>query len=382
LITFAIVAASTRCVPDPPEVDPYAVIDEGQHVIVLSDDEGSELCAGSMAHMDDFVMRLAAEFGVSPPSDEERIRFHWLTPESVEEVCGGPVLGCAPGGVIYSHDAPLDHELVHAVVAPLGLPRPLFAEGLAVEYENIGRRPISDYFVGGSTDVSALVELGQVEFSAQNGYRLAGAFTSFLIDRFGLDDYLLAYSSIERNASRASIDQVFRDVFGVSLEESIADFDELPGYLTEYCTQPQFGAKLMECGAPELAWDGDNLTFETALSCGEGLAIGPFDDKVQVLRTIMIPTQGVYELRMRGDEQAADEMPDFTLFNQAVTGVSIYHCGGCDVHAAMATWYGSTPRLAELSAGLYSVRLHGPAAMSVALGFTLVRVGTLPDTGG
>ncbi len=340
------------------------------------------MCAGSMAHMDDFVTRLAAQFGVSPPSDEARIRFYWLTPDGVEEACGGPVLGCAPGGVIYSHDAPLDHELVHAVASPLGLPRPLFAEGLAVEYENIGRGPMSDYFVGGSTDVSALVELGQVEFSAQNGYRLAGAFTSFLIDRFGLGDYLLAYSSIERDASRTSIDQVFRDVFGISLEESIAEFAELPGYLGERCNQPHFGAKLMECGAPELAWDGDSLTFESALSCGQDLVIGPFDDKVQVLYTIMIPTQGVYELRMAGDEQAAEEMPDFSLGNQAVTGVSIYHCGGCDAPGEMATWYGTTPRLAELSAGLYSVRIHGPAAMSGALGFTLARVEPLPDTGG
>lgn len=371
-----------QCVPDTPEAALYSVIDEGQHVVVFSDDEESKLCAGSMAHMDDFVERLAAEFGVPPPKNEKRIPFHWLTPERVEEVCGGPVLGCAPGGVIYTREAPLDHELVHAVAAPLGLPRPLFAEGLAVEYENFGRGPMSDYFITGSEDVSALVELGQVEFSAQDGYRLAGAFTSFLIDRFGLDDYLLTYSSIDRNADRASIDRVFLDVFGVSLESSIADFAELPGYLGDYCSQPQFGAKLMECGAPELAWDGDSLAFETTLSCGEGSALGPFDDKVQVLHTIMIPTEGVFELRMRGDDQAADEMPDFTFGNQAVTGVSLYHCGGCEVYAEMATWYGSTPRRAELSAGLYSLRLHGPAAMSVPLGFTLVRVEDAPAPGG
>ena len=74
IITFMLVAASTRCVPDTSEIDPFAVIDEGQYVVVLSDDEESELCAGSMAHMDDSVIGLAAQFGVSPPSDEERIR--------------------------------------------------------------------------------------------------------------------------------------------------------------------------------------------------------------------------------------------------------------------------------------------------------------------
>ena len=65
-----------------------------------------------------------------------------------------------------------------------------------------------------------------------------------------------------------------------------------------------------------------------------------------------------------------------------MTGVSITHCGGCDTPAWMATWYGSEPRLAELPPGLYSLRLHGPAAMSVSLGFTLVRVADSLDTGG
>jgi hypothetical protein len=381
--TLFLVAACARCTPDASQADPYSVIEEGEHVVILSDDEDRELCAGSMAHMDEFVARLATEFGVAPPRDEERILFHWVTPEAVDEVCDGSVLGCAPGETIYSQNAPLDHELVHALAAPFGLPRPLFAEGLAVVYEDIGRRPLSDYFVGGPKDVLALVELGQIEFSeASNSYRLAGSFTAFLIDRFGLDDYLQVYSSIDRNASKESIDQVFRDVFGVSLEQSIADFGALPSYLGTGCRQPGFGAKLMECSAPELSWNGESLAFEQTLSCEQDGAIGPFDDKVQMHHTITIPTRGVYELRMYGDEQAAEEMPDFTLVNQAVTGVSLHHCGGCDTAAWMATWYGSTPRQAELLAGVYSLRLHGPAAMSVSLGFTLVRVADSPDTGG
>lgn len=367
---FFALATSVGCAP--PEDSEVPATYEGEHVLVYTSGDNT-LCAGSMAHMDAFVERLSAEFGLEPPRGDERIRFHWLTKDSVKDACGAAVAGCAPDGEVFSRYAPLDHELVHAVAAPFGLPRSLFAEGLAVTYEDIGHGPVTQYF-GASSDVLALVEADQIEFSEQDGYRLAGAFTSYLIERFGIAAYLGAYAAIDRYATRDEVDSEFRRAFHETLEDTVADFQALLPGAGSQCNQPGFGAKLMECAAPELAWDGEHLALERSVSCSDPASIGPFDDKIVVLYTLTLPSGGTYELRMDGDDRPAEEIPDFTLGSQAVTGVSLHQCGGCTAWGAISTWIGSTPQRTQLPAGTYSLRLHAPAAEGIVLGFSFSRI--------
>ncbi|MFZ6185244.1 hypothetical protein [Nannocystis pusilla] len=293
---------------------------EGSHVVLFSEPELG-LCAGSLAAMDGFV--------------------------------------------------PLNHELVHSVALPFGLPRPLFAEGLAVAYEGLGDGPLSAYGLLDDTNVLELAEADQREFVDLAGYRLAGAFTHFLVQRHGISQYMQAYGAIGRDATTDDIDEVFRDMFGVSLEQSVADFESLPPLEGSACSHPAFDAKLLECDAPQLAWDGGHLSMERTLACEASGVIGPFDDKLLALHTIEIATQGRYELRLHGDAAQASPYPDLGVGDNAVTGVSLRRCGGCDEGDWMATWVGGTPRLAELRPGLYSLRLHGVATDAVTLGFTL-----------
>jgi hypothetical protein len=350
---------------------------EGRHLVVFAEDE-LELCGGSMAHMDAFIERLADELGLPAPVGDQRIRYHWLTRAGVEAACGAPVAGCTPRGEVFTQYAPHNHELVHALTAALGLPRSLFAEGLAVAYEGLGRGPNGNYSLGAADDVLALVELSQQEFDL-GYYRLAGAFTHFLIEDVGVTDYLRAYAEIARDADQARVDQVFRDTFGVSLEQGVAEFEGLPGYLGSFCAQESFDAKLLECDAPELEWDGEFLSGSRPVACEQGDVVGPLDHRLLVLYTLVVPESGWYELRMHGDTQPADPYPQLGLGERAVTGVSLQRCGGCGDGEQMATWDGGTPRLKRLRAGRYSLRLHGDAAAPSTVGFTLRRRLDPPD---
>lgn len=346
---------------------------EGEHV-VLTAEEGLVLCAGSMRHMDEFVALLADEFGIKPPTGDARIHYHWMTNAEVDQRCGQYAAGCALGSEVYARYAPLNHELVHAVASSLGRPRPLFAEGLAVAYEGLGIGPIE--FFGSSTnrDLRALAVLSSEELVSIGGYLLAGSFTSFLINRHGIDSYLSVYAAIGLNADINNIDRAFSEAFAETFEESVTAFEAS----TEgtVLVHSKIDAKLMECSAPEIEWDGKRLTVERILGCDQDDAVGPRDNKVVAYHTITIADGGKYELRMAGDAQESVAEQDISYGDIPVLGVSLYICD--DKKNWMATWVGSTPRLGYLASGRYSLRLHGPAAETSMLGFTLTRVPDLP----
>jgi hypothetical protein len=91
--------------------------------------------------MDDFVARLSAEFSRPAPTGADRLRFYWLEADGFHARSGCPATAtaCSRKAESFARTIPLDHELVHGVAHPLGVPLPLFAEGLAVAYEGLRR---------------------------------------------------------------------------------------------------------------------------------------------------------------------------------------------------------------------------------------------------
>ncbi|MDC0721994.1 hypothetical protein [Nannocystis bainbridge] len=335
---------------------------EGKHVVVDAA-TGQPLCGGSLAFMDEFVERVSNEFSISAPVGEERILFYWLDSQDFTDrsECGARLVGCARGNETFSRTAPHNHELVHNLTFALGSPPVFFAEGLAVVYQGLDGRPYSN--VGDSSaDVREALTATNAELVEYDLYPLAGKFTAFLISRHGIEAFLRLYTSLDAGAGELELDVGFRQQFGTSLDDSIAEFEAGPS-----CAHEAYDAKLMECNAPTLAWDGRALQMTRTLSCEDLDAIGPFaGDSTLVLHTIDIGEGGLYELRVLGEE---DDVPSGMTHI-----VSMYACDNPCLLRQLVAGAIDVPQIGWLDPGRYSLRLHGPANASTIIGFQLLRV--------
>ena len=356
--------------------EPEVFDHEGEHVVVITDSP-LDPCGGTMAHMDDFVKRLSDRLGMPPPTGADRIRFTWV-PDSkkVTELCGLPeiVAGCINNGQIYSSWLPMDHELVHAVATAVGHPPPFFTEGLAVSHAGYGGLPEPDHvFTYSDEETLSMAVLSSIELGNINdGYERAGRFAAYLVDRHGMDVYLELYAALPRDSDVEEINRKFEEVLGVSLLQSIAEFG--PPW-TDHHTN--FDPQLSECSAPEVPWDGEVLTMDTFVYCSDERVIGPFDGhRVEQRHSIEIPADGLYELRIVGNEEEASAVPSLPgEYTPPFIGVSMVPCGA-GLSGYMETQISGTARLRTLRAGRHSLRILGSRAAPWAFTFTLKR---MPD---
>lgn len=331
------------CVPAPPLPE---VAEEGVHVRVAAD-SGLLLCAGSLSHMDEFVARVSERLGETPPEGEARITLYWLDEVGFYERsgCSAPAIGCEKDGVLFAKAAPLNHEFVHAIAHNIGHPSPFFIEGLAEAYEGLGAiRQAPMLFTYGARETVLASHYLAVEYGA------AGAFTAFLIKRHGIEAYLAAYALWPSAPTEQAIDAVFQDVFGVSLFQSMDDFEaaQVP------CSRAENDAKLVECAAAEIAWDGSSLVASRTLSCAQDDAVGPFGgDELVVLNTLVIPRGGMYEISVLAVEAAVPS-----------SSISLVPCGPCGSGPSVAVSAGDPVQMAALTAGRYSLRVHGSSKIT------------------
>lgn len=344
-----VLAASLGACVDLPEPTHY-----GEHVVVAAD-PGHSLCGGTLAHMDAFVAALSAEFSLAPPVGDDRFTVYLLEAEHfhARAPCAGDAGGCAFAGSAYIQYAPHDHELVHNVAEAFGYPRPLFIEGLAVAFGGLGADIVpepDDRAPPEHLDIRDLLGLTtSLQLRRLYGYATAGAFTTHLIRNHGLAAYLRMYEAVDPFETPRGIDRVFREEFGVSLDDSIAAFEA-----AEPCPVLESDAKLLECAAPELEWSGQRLTYHRALACEQGDVVGPYDsDSAVVFHTVTIPADGHYELTVLGDDPR--------------NRVSLQPCTICDGDG-LTVAADQPQRIAALAAGRYSLRLHGPASVRTGVG--------------
>ncbi|MCY1062217.1 hypothetical protein [Nannocystis sp. SCPEA4] len=343
-----VLAACDTALPD--------VRHEGEHVRVAPD-PGLELCGGTLAHMDDFVVRVSAAFGVDPPTGDDRFTYYWLDPDDFgrRTPCPDYVGGCALYRDVYAKNAPLDHELVHSVSFAYGVGPQIFVEGLARAYEGLGavrepqpKRP---------RDVWSFIDANWI---APLDYDVAGSFTSYLIARFGLAEFLAVYRELGPVSHQRGIDRQLRKSLGVGLERTIDDF------LADGadCLHEHADPKLSECGAPEIAWDGEYVAEYRRLACEQDDVIGPYGGgDVVVMRSLVVPVEATYDIAVITDD------PDLA----SQLAISLFPCTQCGDDLAVSVVAGHRGT-ARLGAGRYSLRLHGPARHEARIGYALTRV--------
>ena len=328
---------------------------EGVHVVLGADPE-LEPCAGTIPHMDEFIVRLSTEFGLVPPTGDDRIRFRWLRQSDyVDAGCPPGSLGCASGDRVYSWHAPINHELVHAVASSVGRPRTFFVEGLAHAYEGLSR---DDLGIG----ASASQVMPSIALNSDGARLTAGVFVAYLVERHGSDRFLRLYEEMPGSASVARIGHLFHEIYSVTLAESITEFET--GY--EGCRRDEYDAKLIECAAPEIEWDAGRIALFRSLDCEQQDAIGPYDGSyLQVFHSIVVPSDGEYEVNVIGDSP-----DDRSLITPRV---DLNPCGSCSAGPGISIRAGERARV-PLVAGRYALRLRGPATVTTSIGFTLERV--------
>jgi hypothetical protein len=326
-------------------------------------DAGLTMCAGTLEHMDRFVERFAEEIGL-PLTDEPWIEFRWMTPEHYarRNPCGG-MPACAVVRTVYASEMPHEHELVHSAASDLGLAHPFFIEGLAMAFEG-GTRDAeptddepgaeADGEAGAAPRVLAALRDRSLWLPGEY-YFLAGAFTRYLIDRFGLRLHLEFYRRTWYADPYRTLAREFRAVFGATLEDVVAEFEAERAD----CHYSAYRFKLLECEAPEVAWDSDRLARYFSLDCDDSAAIGAAGVSVRTVHAFEVAEAGRFRLELRDD---------------APVQVTIGSCGGCE-RPALARLYAGEVQELELPAGRYFLRAETDASEPVTFGVVMERIG-------
>lgn len=198
-----------------PELADEAVVVKGKYVTVYATPT-IPVCEDAVAVADRFVEDAAAMLGTSPPHIDYYV-FDGPTG------CGYgkyATASCAKFGTVYANHWIHYHELVHAV--DQSHPPALFAEGLA-EALSLPSSIARDQPLRTDADIeleSSAFRTGDVA----EHYRVAGDFVRYIVERFGPDKYRELSLAIMSLADEMTIHRTFKQVMGVSLEETIAQF--------------------------------------------------------------------------------------------------------------------------------------------------------------
>ncbi len=338
----------------------------GAHVQIAAD-PGRSLCGDALAHMDRFVERVADELGRPPPTGHDRITYYLLRAGDFSErtICVTERSGCAVGGDVFVTSGPVDHELVHALTWEDGVSAVFFLEGLA--HANEGLRVDAEF----ADDAIALDVSIEGAIGARTGgwlpgdhYPLAGAFTAFLLDRFGGPAYLRVYRRLQFADGPELVSRALHAELGVTLAELAAEFDAT----RRDCPPRAFKRKWIECSAPELAWDGERLTEFRTLACDQPDVVGPHESGTLVVHhTLVVQADATYTISAVGDATRQD--------GGVANGVDLVRCGGCEDFASAQVFAGEDAATLALTAGTYALRLRGPASAATGVGVRIERVG-------
>lgn len=226
---------------------------DGLTVIADFDDP---ICAGTFTYFERRLRWLEHETGL--PRDPAGLTYRWfLDAAAIEAECDFSLGGCTKGRTFYGNIIAYGHELVHAHLARLGHPRIWLTEGMAVM--------LQDEHAGAPQPLFTPSLMMQIDEALELDYAAAGAFTTYLRDRYGMA-LLLDYYETSAGSDVETALKLFEDVFGDGFEDVEADY--LDRGLPETSGSP-------DCDGPEVAWTGAVWEHAFDLSCEAPSSVGP-----------------------------------------------------------------------------------------------------------
>lgn len=253
-------------------------------------------CEGTFPAMESWLGSFRARLGEHARGAHHK--FFWLNDEDyAESTCPQFTNGCARlrSDYAYSRSIPLPHEVVHLELSH-SKPPDFLREGAAEVFGSAGElKSLTE-----PVEVEALFE----PFLDPETYAEAGKFSRYLLDEFGDDAYFELYRKVPRDARRARVDEVMRDVLGVSLD------DVLDGYagFASVCHLENWRSFDYECGDMPLleqTSEGDWF-FSLGMGCDDASVVGPREGRIWTRRALEIEEAGRYEISLVSSDKDAD----------------------------------------------------------------------------
>lgn len=337
-----------------PRIDPLPEIEwEGEHLRAGGD--LADACGGNLPYMDSLVGELQRRLWTP---GRGVVEYYYFADGDLparghcEHAESPAVVGCTnENQQVLSREIPMEHELVHAVHAEVGLSHPFLEEGLAEYFGDDAARPGRGEPTGLPAQAMGSVEAGLLPLG---WYALAGHFVSFLDRDLGTLELLARIDAVDVEASAAEV----QAVLGVGIEGGFAAI-ERRYEAAPRCPQASYrnaepvcevaGPLFESCSAE---WDAAP-DIEINVECSGLDVLGPRDGEIWAYRTFEVSNAGSYRiLSTAGSRAVAD-------------GLVIKRCvGGCEATPiVVSTWAEDdflVPDEVVLEAGRYLVRITRP----------------------
>jgi len=222
--------------------------------LVVRTKDFEEICAESLPYFERRLESLERATGL--PRDPKGVFFHWYLNGPPRKWCP-PASNCTIKRSFYSEFYSFSHELAHAQLYRLGRPRRWLVEGMAVMLDDDHAAPANG--VQSPSDMMRMDDPFKLDYSE------AGAFVTYLRDRYGMAR-LLAYYQASAGAGVDRSIALFADTFGDSFADVEAEYLALAIFPT---------AGSPPCDAPEVAWTGATWRHDFVLACDEPGSLGP-----------------------------------------------------------------------------------------------------------
>jgi hypothetical protein len=126
-----------------------------------------------------------------------------------ESACPDYGSSCVRDGKVLTASILQHHELIHAYLAPLGLPPAFFTEGVAVALAC--RTPFS-------VAPRPWREVVAVPFGHPRAFLDGPWFVAYLLRKYGRERFLELYAALPADASAERIAELFAEIYGISLD--------------------------------------------------------------------------------------------------------------------------------------------------------------------
>jgi hypothetical protein len=203
-----------------------------------------EVCGGSFAELDGHIAMIERDLGIENGPIHT---YRWLSDDSWNALGdANPCLehgACAPAGTAMSRWLPHMHEAVHAITHHAARCPRLLDEGLAMYYDGSSPTSDGDYPWNWISIVDLLENgLGGATHGPTVGRALH--FTNFLAEIHGPPSILELCRLLPTDVpSIAAWEDAIRKVYGITLEQLIAEYDAYPE-----CSYANMSARLWGCG--------------------------------------------------------------------------------------------------------------------------------------
>lgn len=281
LFSATVIVVASACIDEPepaPAREPPegTLVHEGECARVFQSFEGY-LCQGTVERFDARACLIRDYLGGGP--EVQRVDLYLATNSTgLGDWCDqNGLAGCESGGVVYSIESSMNHEIVHAVVGVINghSGHSIIGEGLAQLLDGKTHSILED------PDLARLLAAN----SGRTHRDEATNFVGWMLMTHGIDAVMAIARDVPLGAKQATFEAALVEHLGMSIDEIIAAYEAETAWM--YPELPPLPAPVL----PAQWADGVEMTLECSNAETQGLT-----DEPQMWRTIdfVVDEEGVY----------------------------------------------------------------------------------------